>query len=212
VFTLRPEDKVAVAAEIAARPARTLFFVRTKHGADRLAKRLGRVGVEAAAIHGNLSQSQRQRAIDGFAAGQPRVLVATDVAARGLHVDDVDLVVHFDLPNDHKDYLHRSGRTARAGATGTVVAFAEPAQARVVVQLHRSADVTASTVAVHAGHEAVREIAESGEPVVVRPLPQQERRGERGTGKRAGGPRSGGARSRGPWQAGSRTGHGRRPT
>jgi superfamily II DNA/RNA helicase len=195
VFTVRSEDKVAVAAEIAARPARTLFFVRTKHGADRLAKRFGQVGVEAAAIHGNLSQNQRQRAIDGFTAGRPRVLVATDVAARGLHVDDVDLVVHFDLPNDHKDYLHRSGRTARAGATGTVVAFAEPAEARTVVQLHRSADITATTVAVHAGHEAVREIAESGEPVVVRELPKRERRDDRGTARRSGSPRSGFARS-----------------
>jgi superfamily II DNA/RNA helicase len=185
VFTLRSEDKVAVAAEIAARPARTLFFVRTKHGADRLAKRLGQAGVEAAAIHGNLSQNQRQRAIDGFSAGSPRVLVATDVAARGLHVDDVDLVVHFDLPGDHKDYLHRSGRTARAGATGTVVAFAEPAESRAVVQLHRSADITATTVAVHAGHEAVREIAESGEPIVVRALPPRDRRPER-AGSRGG--------------------------
>jgi superfamily II DNA/RNA helicase len=205
VFTVRSEDKVAVAAEIAARPARTLFFVRTKHGADRLAKRLGQAGVEAAAIHGNLSQNQRQRAIDGFTAGRPRVLVATDVAARGLHVDDVDLVVHFDLPNDHKDYLHRSGRTARAGATGTVVAFAEPAQSRTVVQLHRSADVTATTVAVHAGHEAVREIAESGEPIVVRPLPERERRSERGKAKRSGGPWSGGSRSGGSRAGASRS-------
>ena len=95
------------------------------------------------------------------------MLVATDVAARGIHVDDVDLVVHYDLPNDHKDYLHRSGRTARAGAAGTVVAFAEPDQVRDVARLHKSAAVTATTVAVHAGHPCVREIAESGEPVVV---------------------------------------------
>ena len=111
------DDKLDVAAEVAARPARTLFFVRTKHGADRLAKQLGRAGVEAAAIHGNLGQGARQRALAAFAEGRTRVLVATDVAARGIHVDDVDLVVHFDPPNDHKDYLHRCGRTARAGAT-----------------------------------------------------------------------------------------------
>jgi superfamily II DNA/RNA helicase len=123
VFTMRADDKVVVASEIAQRPARTLFFVRTKHGADRLAKQLSRAGAEAAAIHGNLNQNQRQRALDAFASGRPRVLVATDVAARGIHVDDVDLVVHYDLPNDHKDYLHRSGRTARAGARGTVVSF-----------------------------------------------------------------------------------------
>jgi len=128
VFVLPAADKVAVAAEIAARPARTLFFVRTKHGADRLTRQLTRAGVAAAAIHGNLNQNQRERALTGFAAGHPHVLVATDVAARGIHIDDVDLVVHFDPPNDHKDYLHRSGRTARAGATGTVLAFVESGQ------------------------------------------------------------------------------------
>jgi len=117
VFLLDNADKIAVAAEIAARPGRTLVFVRTKHGADRLAKQLTKLGAEAAAIHGNLGQNARQRALAGFAAGHPRVLVATDVAARGIHVDDVDLVVHFDPPHDSKDYLHRSGRTARAGAS-----------------------------------------------------------------------------------------------
>src|SRR5213079_846950 len=93
-FVLRSEDKVAVAAEIAARPARTLIFVRTKHGADRLATQLRRTGVEAAAIHGNLTQNARKKALDAFSRGSARVLVATDVAARGIHVDDVDLVVH----------------------------------------------------------------------------------------------------------------------
>lgn len=180
VFTLRGEDKVAVASEIAVRPARTLFFVRTKHGADRLAKQLSRAGAEAAAIHGNLNQNQRQRALDAFAAGHPRVLVATDVAARGIHVDDVDLVVHYDLPNDHKDYLHRSGRTARAGARGTVVSFVEPFQTRDVVRLHRDAAVTATMDQVYSGHEVVRELAASGEPVVVTPLPPQSREGRGG--------------------------------
>jgi superfamily II DNA/RNA helicase len=171
VFMLRGDDKVAVAAEIAARPARTLFFVRTKHGADRLAKQLCRHGVEATAIHGNLNQGQRQRALDGFASGRSRVLVATDVAARGIHVDDVDLVVHFDPPNDHKDYLHRSGRTARAGATGTVVSFVEPQQARDVARMHDAASVQPDTARVHVGHPAVRAVAESGEPITVVPLP-----------------------------------------
>jgi superfamily II DNA/RNA helicase len=167
VFLLRSDEKVAIAAEMAARPARTLFFVRTKHGADRLAKQLGDRGVEAAAIHGNLSQGQRLRALDGFSSGRVRVLVATDVAARGLHVDDVDLVVHFDPPNDHKDYLHRSGRTARAGARGTVVALVEPHQARDVARLHAAAAVEPVTASVRGGHQAVRAIAESGDPVVV---------------------------------------------
>jgi superfamily II DNA/RNA helicase len=197
VFTLRGEDKVAVASEIAVRPARTLFFVRAKHGADRLAKQLSRAGAEAAAIHGNLNQNQRQRALDAFAAGHPRVLVATDVAARGIHVDDVDLVVHYDLPNDHKDYLHRSGRTARAGAGGTVVSFVEPFQTRDVTRLHRDAAVTATTAQVHVGHEMVRQLATSGEPVVVTALPPVAREGRGGEVRRRS-PGTGGMRGARP--------------
>ncbi|MDQ1747398.1 MAG: hypothetical protein QOD07_1661 [Frankiaceae bacterium] len=173
VFLLRNDDKVAVAAEIAGRPARTLFFVRTKHGADRLARQLRTRGVDAAAIHGNLNQNQRLRALDGFASGAVRVLVATDVAARGIHVDDVDLVVHFDPPNDAKDYLHRSGRTARAGASGTVLSFVLPEQRRDMQRLHADARVTPLSVAVQPAHGAVRAIAESGTPV---PAPAPERR------------------------------------
>ena len=167
VFTVRREDKTSIAAEVAGRPARTLFFVRTKHGADRLARQLGQAGVEAAAIHGNLGQGARQRALAAFAAGRTRVLVATDVAARGIHVDGVDLVVHYDPPNDHKDYLHRSGRTARAGAEGTVVALVQPDQLRDVQRLHAAASVSPVIDVVHPGHPAVRDVATSGEPVVV---------------------------------------------
>jgi superfamily II DNA/RNA helicase len=192
VFMLRAEDKVAVAAEIAARPARTLFFVRTKHGADRLANQLSKHGVDAGAIHGNLNQSQRLRALEAFSSGRSRVLVATDVAARGLHVDDVDLVVHFDPPNDHKDYLHRSGRTARAGATGTVVSFVEPQQRRDVTKMHAAAKVEPMTATVRNGHPAVRAIAESGEPIVVVPLPT--RPAKTNTGNRP--PQSAGGRGR----------------
>jgi superfamily II DNA/RNA helicase len=170
VLVMSAEDKVPIAAQIAARPGRTLFFVRTKYGADRLAKQLGRSGVEAAAIHGDRNQNQRQRALDGFAAGHPRVLVATDVAARGIHVDDVDLVVQFDPPNDHKDYLHRSGRTARAGATGMVIALVERGQVRELQRLHDAAGVTAASHDVDAGHQVVRQIAESGTPVPPAPL------------------------------------------
>ena len=174
VFVLPAEDKVTIAAEIAARPDRTLFFVRTKHGAGRLAKQLSRAGVEAAAIHGDLSQNQRQRALDGFAAGYPRVLVATDVAARGLHVDDVGLVVHFDPPNDHKDYLHRSGRTGRAGATGTVLALVDPGQARDVARLQEAAGISPARHKVQPGAPAVRDIATSGTPIPP-PPPRPER-------------------------------------
>jgi superfamily II DNA/RNA helicase len=165
VFLLDHSDKVRVAAEIVARPARTLVFVRTKHGADRLAQQLTKMGAPAAAIHGNLSQNARHRALAAFTAGHPRVLVATDVAARGIHVDDVDLVVHFDPPNDAKDYLHRSGRTARAGASGTAVSFVLPEQQRAVQRMHADARVTPAAVPVGPGHRAVRAIAESGTPV-----------------------------------------------
>ncbi len=188
-FVTSHNDKLPVAAEIAARPARTLFFVRTKHGADRLAEQLSRAGTPAAAIHGNLNQNQRQRALAGFTAGHPRVLVATDVAARGIHIDDVDLVVHYDPPADAKDYLHRSGRTARAGASGTVLSLVEPGQVRMVEQIHRQAGVTATTQRVAAGHPAVVELATSGEPVPP-PPPVRERRPERS------GPRSGAGRPR----------------
>jgi superfamily II DNA/RNA helicase len=175
VLVLAPEDKLAVAAEMASRPARTLFFVRTKHGADRLAKQLERAGVSAAAIHGDRNQSQRQRALDAFAAGHPRVLVATDVAARGIHVDGIELVVHFDPPNDHKDYLHRSGRTARAGATGLVVTLAMREQLREIQRLHESAGVEPARHHVGAGHPVVREIATTGTPVPPRPAPAERR-------------------------------------
>jgi superfamily II DNA/RNA helicase len=175
VFLLEHADKVEVAAEITARPGRTLVFVRTKHGADRLAKQLSKLGAEAAAIHGDLAQNRRQRALAGFAAGHPRVLVATDVAARGIHVDDVDLVVHFDPPNDSKDYLHRSGRTARAGASGTVVSFVLPDQQRAVERLHHEARVSPTSARVRPGHQAVRLIAESGRPVPPKPQAPADR-------------------------------------
>jgi superfamily II DNA/RNA helicase len=175
LLVLSAQDKVSVAAEIASRPARTLFFVRTKHGADRLAKQFSRAGVDAAAIHGNLNQNQRQRALAAFAAGHPRVLVATDVAARGIHVDDIELVVHFDPPNDHKDYLHRSGRTARAGARGRVVALVEHGQVREVERMHDAAGVISTRHNVESGHHVVREIATSGTPVPPAPSPLPRR-------------------------------------
>src|SRR5205814_10095742 len=101
----------------------TVVFCRTKHGADRVAKQLTAAGISAVAIHGNRSQAQRERALASFSSRRVQALVATDVAARGIHVDDVGCVVHFDAPADAKDYLHRSGRTGRAGATGVVVSF-----------------------------------------------------------------------------------------
>jgi len=181
VWALQHDVKVGIAAEVAARPGRTLFFVRTKHGADRLAVQLRRSGVEAGAIHGNLTQNARKRALDDFTSGHARVLVATDVAARGIHVDDVDLVVHYDPPADHKDYLHRSGRTARAGASGTVLSFVTSDQVRDHQRLRERAGVDTSAQSVVPGHPAVREVAESGEAIVVaaRPAPAPQPQGER---------------------------------
>jgi superfamily II DNA/RNA helicase len=202
VFTVRSEDKVAVITELAARPARTLIFVRTKHGADRLAMQLARGGVHAGAIHGNLKQNARQRALDGFAAGHPRVLVATDVAARGIHVDDVDLVVHFDPPNDAKDYLHRSGRTARAGARGTALSLVQPGEVRDVAAMHKGAGVSPVATDVHPGHQAVRDLAASGEPVVVQVIAKRDvqtstsRSTARPTPRRGGAPVGAGRRPR----------------
>ena len=146
----------------------------------------------AEAIHGNRNQNQRQRALDAFAAGHPRVLVATDVAARGIHVDDVELVVHFDPPNDHKDYLHRSGRTARAGASGLVVTLAEEGQVRELKRMHDAAGVDAPRHHVGVGHHLVREIATTGTPVPPAPRRRRPRRPEAGAGN--GGARTAAAR------------------
>ncbi len=116
-------DKVKVAAAICRAQEKTLFFVRTKRGADRLVENLEKEGIPAAAIHGDLRQANRERALADFSNGKLSVLVATDVAARGLHIDGVDGVIHYDPPEDHKAYLHRSGRTARAGRAGVVVSL-----------------------------------------------------------------------------------------
>ncbi|MCP4436323.1 MAG: DEAD/DEAH box helicase [Actinomycetia bacterium] len=114
-------DKVKVVAAIIRGTGRTMVFSATKHGADRLARKLGDEGVEARAIHGDLRQNLRERSLAAFSKGKVQALVATDVAARGIHVDDVDVVIHYDPPSDHKTYVHRSGRTARAGEAGVVV-------------------------------------------------------------------------------------------
>ncbi len=118
-------DRVKVCAAICRSADKALVFVRTKHGADRLVEQLGKEGVRAGAIHGDLRQANRERTLKDFTEGKLHVLVATDVAARGLHIDAVDIVVHFDPPEDHKAYLHRSGRTARAGSAGLVVSLVQ---------------------------------------------------------------------------------------
>jgi len=139
----RREDRVNETVRLVSRHGSTLVFCRTKHGADRLAKQLQRAGVSAAAIHGGRSQPQRDRALASFAAGKVQALVATDVAARGIHVDDVRCVIHFDLAADHKDYLHRSGRTARAGADGVVVSLVTDGDVALARRLQRALDMPA---------------------------------------------------------------------
>lgn len=121
-------DRPGHTARLISQSARTIVFTRTRHGADRLVKQLKKEGVSSVSMHGGRSQKQRTRALNAFSNGEARALVATDVAARGIHVEDVDTVIHYDLAGDHKDYLHRSGRTARAGATGTVVTLVTDGQ------------------------------------------------------------------------------------
>ncbi len=138
-------DRVAVTADIAAAAGPTIVFSRTKHATDRIARQLEQRGIRAAAIHGDRSQKQREKALDLFVRGAVDALVATDVAARGIHVDGVNAVVHFDPPADAKDYVHRSGRTARAGATGVVITLVTPDKAGAVKHLQRDLGVPIGT-------------------------------------------------------------------
>ncbi|MGY0059659.1 DEAD/DEAH box helicase [Streptomyces sp. LZ34] len=144
VLVVKPKDKAPVTAAIAARKGRTIIFVRTQLGADRVAEQLRDAGVRAEALHGGMTQGARTRTLADFKDGYVNVLVATDVAARGIHVDGIDLVLNVDPAGDHKDYLHRSGRTARAGQSGTVVSLALPHQRRQIFRLMEDAGVDAS--------------------------------------------------------------------
>ncbi|WP_370673358.1 DEAD/DEAH box helicase [Streptomyces sp. DvalAA-14] len=144
VLIVKPKDKAPVTAAIAARKGRTIIFVRTQMGADRVAEQLIESGVRADALHGGMTQGARTRTLEDFKAGRVNVLVATDVAARGIHVDNIGLVLNVDPAADHKDYLHRSGRTARAGESGTVVSLALPHQRKQIFRLMEDAGVDAS--------------------------------------------------------------------
>ena len=141
ILLIDPQHKKSITAEVANREGRTLVFVRTKLGADRVAEQLREQGVFAAALHGGLAQGARNRVLSAFKDGSLPVLVATDVAARGIHVDDIGVVLQADPPADHKDYLHRSGRTARAGEKGSVITLALPHQKRGMERLARDAGV-----------------------------------------------------------------------
>ncbi|WP_327152656.1 DEAD/DEAH box helicase [Nostocoides japonicum] len=220
LFLVEPQHKKVVTAWLAARPGRTVVFVRTKLGADRVALQLREAGVMAAAIHGGLTQAQRNRVLGAFREGTLPVLVATDVAARGIHVDDVALVLQADPPADHKDYLHRSGRTARAGEEGAVVTLALPHQRRTMERLLAEAGVETKGLKTAPGDDAVAAAGgrePSGEPISdaeLQAVVAPHRSPRRGRGGRQGGARpqgqsdlSGPASGRGRVARGS----GRRP-
>ncbi|MGY1550893.1 DEAD/DEAH box helicase [Microbacterium sp. A588] len=181
LVTTSTEHKTSLVRDLASGTGRRILFTRTKHQAKKLAKQLTAAGVPAVDLHGNLSQNARERNLSAFSAdpadGGVRVLVATDVAARGVHVDNVDLVVHVDPPMEHKAYLHRSGRTARAGAAGTVVTVVLPEQRRDVKDLLRKAQITAELEQVNSDivDELVGERAPHVKPVPVQQQQQQQR-------------------------------------
>ncbi|CRK51283.1 ATP-dependent RNA helicase [Rhodococcus sp. RD6.2] len=177
-------QKDAVLAEIGARNGgRTIMFARTKLGAEGITERLREVGVVAEALHGGKAQNQRTRVLERFKTGRTPILVATDVAARGIHVDGIDLVVHVDPPADHKDYLHRAGRTARAGEKGTVVSIVLPNQRRMVQRLTDSAGVDAVQVNVRPGSEELTAITGAQKPS-GEPVRERRERSDRGFGDR----------------------------
>ncbi|MFJ1702432.1 DEAD/DEAH box helicase [Kitasatospora sp. NPDC088346] len=171
VIQIDPADKAEATARIAARDGRVIMFVHTKHGADRLAKQLRAAGVQAAALHGGKSQPQRNRTLDQFREGQVSALIATNVAARGIHIDGLDLVVNVDPPIDHKDYLHRGGRTARAGESGTVVTLVLPEQRREVSRLMTTAGIRPTVTKVRPGDGELNRITGARTPSGVAVLP-----------------------------------------
>jgi superfamily II DNA/RNA helicase len=202
-------EKLGVVTRLAAGADRSLLFTRTKHGAKKLVKQLGQSGIPAVELHGNLSQNARERNLADFSSGQVKVLVATDIAARGIHVDDIRLVVHVDPPAEHKAFLHRSGRTARAGAEGLVVTVVTPDQRKEVRSMTRAAGINPIvTDAVHAGHPILDALAGPAQAPRRITHAQSQPLAERGPlsprqGQRAGSHRQGSG-------AGARTGQGAR--
>ncbi|MFY1626201.1 DEAD/DEAH box helicase [Micromonospora sp. WMMD735] len=181
LLLIPPHDKFAVAASIAARSGRTMLFARTQLGVDRLVEQLGAVGVRAGGLHGGKTQRMRTKTLAEFREGRMDVLVATDVAARGIHVDGVSLVLHIDPPKDPKDYLHRAGRTARAGESGAVATLVLPKQRRTTLAMLEKAGVEPAETRVRAGDAVLTELTGAREPsgVPVREEPEPRRHGDR---------------------------------
>ncbi len=211
VLRVRHENRLPVLVDLAAAPGRTIMFTRTKRAATRLARQLTCAGVSAVELHGNLAQNARPRNLLAFSDGPAATLVATDIAARGIHADDVALVIHADPPVEHKAYLHRSGRTARAGASGTVITLATDDQIADVRGLARKAGITPTTTQLGPGHPLLAELAPGERCFTAQPpkpaqSPQKpqavsrssrvpRRDGDRnGIGSRRGGRASGGPR------------------
>ncbi|WP_327269837.1 DEAD/DEAH box helicase [Streptomyces sp. NBC_01218] len=202
LHVLDDTDKKAVATRIAAREGRVIMFVDTKRAADRFAKRLLAAGVRAAALHGGRSQPQRNRTLDQFKDGQVTALVATNVAARGIHVDDLDLVVNVDPPTDHKDYLHRGGRTARAGESGSVVTLVLPEEKRDMTRLMQDAGIAPHTTRITSSDPELSRITGAREPsgiavVIEVPQPTPPKQRTRGSGGQTAAPTRSGSRGRG---------------
>ncbi|MEU5562803.1 DEAD/DEAH box helicase [Micromonospora musae] len=187
VLLIPPQDKFPVVASIAARKGRTMVFARTQLGVDRLVGQLAAVGVRAGGLHGGKTQRMRTRTLAEFREGRTNVLVATDVAARGIHVDGVSLVLHVDPPKDPKDYLHRAGRTARAGESGAVATLVLPKQRRTTLAMLEKAGVEPAETRVRVGDATLAELTGAREPsgVPVREEPEEPRR----SGARSGGQR-----------------------
>jgi superfamily II DNA/RNA helicase len=206
IFHVRTDARLPVLVDLTSAPGRTMIFTRTKHGAKKLSKQLNASGVPTVELHGNLSQNARTRNMDAFQGGAATTLVATDIAARGIHVDDVNLVIHADPPVEHKAYLHRSGRTARAGAEGIVITLMTDEQVGDVRDLTRKAGIKATTTRLDASHPLLRQLA-PGERTLTEPLVLVVDEGStsRHPGGGRGAARSGGARSGGR-SAGGRSG------
>ncbi|MFD3683124.1 DEAD/DEAH box helicase, partial [Streptomyces sp. NPDC058613] len=206
LYVMDETDKKAVATRIAARDGRVIMFVDTKRGVDRMVKKLLADGVRASGLHGGRSQPQRNRTLDWFKTGEVTALVATNVAARGIHIDDLDLVVNVDPPTDHKDYLHRGGRTARAGESGSVVTLVLPDQKRDMTRLMSDAGISPRTAQIKSSDEELARLTGAKEPSgipVVLDVPQPTPPRQRSASKPASGNGAGGGRRR---SAGPRTG------
>jgi superfamily II DNA/RNA helicase len=211
LFAIRASDKAAIVHQLASGAGRSLLFTRTKRGASKLAGQLAQAGIPAVDLHGNLTQNARQRNLASFAAGTSKVLVATDIAARGIHVEDIALVVHVDPPEDHKAFVHRSGRTARAGAIGTVVTLVTPEQIADTRRLTRRAGVETPTVVVGPGDDCIVAITGPAAPRSAPPAPRTSV-GPSPAGRgapRQGAPRQGGPRRNGTASSRNATASGR---